>query len=65
MRVLRSRATELEREFPFGIVRQPFEPTALDVAHRAGAAQLAGRAETELRVTGARPRRASSEGSTH
>ena len=30
---------------------------ALDIAHRAGAAQLAGRAETELRATGARPRR--------
>ncbi len=31
---------------------------ALDVAHRAGGAPLAGRAETELRATGARPRRA-------
>ena len=31
---------------------------ALDVAHRAGAAPLAERAETELRATGARPRRA-------
>jgi DNA-binding CsgD family transcriptional regulator len=30
---------------------------ALDIAHQAGAAQLAGRAETELRATGARPRR--------
>ena len=30
---------------------------ALDIAHRAGAAQLADRAETELRATGARPRR--------
>jgi DNA-binding CsgD family transcriptional regulator len=30
---------------------------ALDVAHRAGAAPLAERAETELRATGARPRR--------
>lgn len=31
---------------------------ALDIAHRAGAAPLACRAETELRATGARPRRA-------
>jgi DNA-binding CsgD family transcriptional regulator len=31
---------------------------ALDVAHRAGARPLAARAETELRATGARPRRA-------
>ncbi len=31
---------------------------ALDVAHRAGAAPLADYAETELRATGARPRRA-------
>ena len=30
---------------------------ALDVAHRAGARPLAARAETELRATGARPRR--------
>jgi DNA-binding CsgD family transcriptional regulator len=30
---------------------------ALDAAHRAGAARLAQRAETELRATGARPRR--------
>jgi DNA-binding CsgD family transcriptional regulator len=30
---------------------------ALDTAHRAGAAPLAARAETELRATGARPRR--------
>jgi DNA-binding CsgD family transcriptional regulator len=30
---------------------------ALDVAHRCGAGQLAARAETELRATGARPRR--------
>jgi DNA-binding CsgD family transcriptional regulator len=31
---------------------------ALDIAHRAGAARLARQAETELRATGARPRRA-------
>jgi DNA-binding CsgD family transcriptional regulator len=31
---------------------------ALDVAHRAGAGALADSAETELRATGARPRRA-------
>jgi DNA-binding CsgD family transcriptional regulator len=30
---------------------------ALDVAHRAGAVRLAAQAETELRATGARPRR--------
>jgi DNA-binding CsgD family transcriptional regulator len=40
----RSQARELLRE-------------ALDAAHRAGAAPLAQRAETELRATGARPRR--------
>jgi DNA-binding CsgD family transcriptional regulator len=40
----RTRARELLRE-------------ALDAAHRAGAARLARRAETELRATGARPRR--------
>jgi DNA-binding CsgD family transcriptional regulator/tetratricopeptide (TPR) repeat protein len=32
MRVLRSRATELEREFPFGIVRQLFEPTLMEAS---------------------------------
>lgn len=35
---------------------------ALDVAHRLGAAPLARRAETELRATGARPRRAARVG---
>jgi DNA-binding NarL/FixJ family response regulator len=30
---------------------------AVDVAHRVGAEPLAGRAETELRATGAKPRR--------
>jgi len=30
---------------------------ALDIAHRSGAGALAGYAETELRATGARPRR--------
>jgi DNA-binding CsgD family transcriptional regulator len=37
MRVLRSRGTELEREFPFGVVRQLFEPLLADLpeAHRA------------------------------
>ena len=36
----------------------PLLREALDVAHHAGAAPLADRAETELRATGARPRRA-------
>jgi DNA-binding CsgD family transcriptional regulator len=40
----RTKAKELLRE-------------ALDVAHRAGAVRLAAQAETELRATGARPRR--------
>ena len=38
MRVLAARATELERDFPFGVVRQLFEPplAAADQAARAG-----------------------------
>src|SRR4051794_30845527 len=48
MRVLGARATELERDFPFGVVRQLFEPelAALDAATRgqllSGAAERAG-----------------------
>ena len=34
----------------------------LDIAHRAGAARVADQAETELRATGARPRRAQLSG---
>src|SRR5215212_4035016 len=30
MRVLAARATELERDFPFGVVRQLFEPALAD-----------------------------------
>src|SRR5687767_14452976 len=32
MRVLRSRGTELERDFAFGVVRQLFEPPLADVS---------------------------------
>jgi DNA-binding CsgD family transcriptional regulator/tetratricopeptide (TPR) repeat protein len=56
MRVLRSRGTELEREFAFGVVRQLFEPVLADASHAeqaqllqgaaAGAAGLFGTAET-------------------
>jgi DNA-binding CsgD family transcriptional regulator len=48
MRVLRSRATELERDFAFGVVRQLFEPSLVEAseAERAdllhGAAGVAG-----------------------
>jgi DNA-binding CsgD family transcriptional regulator len=50
MRVLDARAGELEREFPFGVVRQLFEPTVVglddDAAERVvdGAAELAATA---------------------
>ena len=30
MRVLTARGSELEREFPFGVVRQLFEPPLMD-----------------------------------
>ncbi len=56
MRVLRSRGTELEREFAFGVVRQLFEPVLADASHAeqtqllqgaaAGAAGLFGTTET-------------------
>jgi DNA-binding CsgD family transcriptional regulator len=48
MRVLRSRGSELERDFPFALVRQLFEPalTAVEPAEReqllSGAARMAG-----------------------
>src|SRR6478672_11745541 len=48
MRILGARATELERDFPFGVVRQLYEPelVALDAGARtqllAGAAARAG-----------------------
>jgi Predicted ATPase len=44
MRVLRSRATEVEREFPFGIVRQLFEPTLIEASESERAELLEGAA---------------------
>ena len=44
MRVLRSRATEVEREFPFGIVRQLFEPTLIEASKSERAELLEGAA---------------------
>ena len=37
MRVLAARAGELEREFPFGVVRQLFEPVLADPGRREAA----------------------------
>src|SRR5512132_1544817 len=44
MRVLRSRGTELEREFAFGVVRQLFEPLLADASHAEQAQLLQGAA---------------------
>jgi DNA-binding CsgD family transcriptional regulator/tetratricopeptide (TPR) repeat protein len=44
MRVLRSRGTELEREFAFGVVRQLFEPVLADVSPEERAMLLEGAA---------------------
>src|SRR5580765_2838445 len=44
MRVLRSRATEVEHEFPFGIVRQLFEPTLIEASESERAELLDGAA---------------------
>jgi DNA-binding CsgD family transcriptional regulator len=44
MRVLRSRATELERDFPFGIVRQLFEPALVEASGSERAELLEGAA---------------------
>ncbi|MGV1047177.1 MAG: helix-turn-helix transcriptional regulator [Solirubrobacterales bacterium] len=45
MRVLRARGGEYERDFPYGVIRQLFEPPLADTAHRAelltGSAALA------------------------
>ena len=59
MRVLRSRATELERDFPFGIVRQLFEPALMEAsdAERTELVQgAAGVAAGLLGLPGAPPR---------
>src|SRR4051812_39426720 len=42
MRVLSPRASELDREFPFGVVRQLYEPLIGDERLLTGAAALAG-----------------------
>ena len=63
MRVLTARGSELEREFPFGVVRQLFEPplkrarafAALGAEVRR-ARLLADNVRSELYATGARPR---------
>ena len=44
MRVLRSRAHELEREFPFGVVRQLFEPLLAEATEEERAFLLQGAA---------------------
>jgi DNA-binding CsgD family transcriptional regulator len=44
MRVLRSRANELEREFAFGVVRQMFEPVLADATKKERAFLLQGAA---------------------
>ena len=59
MRVLAARATELERDFPFALVRQLFEPAlaALDAPAREAlfeGAAGAARGALGLRTTGRR-----------
>ena len=54
MRVLRSRGTELERDFAFGVVRQLFEPPLVEASERERADLLQAR-----RRRGGRPARAS------
>src|SRR5262245_15751035 len=44
MRVLRSRGTELERDFAFGVVRQLFEPALADASESQRADLLQGAA---------------------
>src|SRR6266700_3679933 len=44
MRVLRSRATQLERDFAFGVVRQLFEPPLVEAAELERADLLQGAA---------------------
>lgn len=58
MRVLRSRGTELERDFAFGVVRQLFEPALADASEFQRADLLegaAGRAAGLLALPGAPP----------
>ena len=60
MRVLRARANELEREFPFGVVRQLFEPLLAEATTEERASLLqgaAGVAATLLALPGRRLRR--------
>src|SRR5687768_6588250 len=58
MRVLRSRGTELEREFAFGVVRQLFEPPLAEASESERAELLEGAAGVAaglLGLPGARP----------
>ncbi len=58
MRVLRSRGTELERDFAFGVVRQLFEPPLAEASERERAdlpQAAAGVAAGLLGLPGARP----------
>src|SRR5919202_354898 len=48
--VLRARSSPLERDFPFGVVRQLFEPALMDEERRADL--LAGAAEAAWSVLG-------------
>ena len=52
MQVLTARGTELERDFPFGLVRQLFEPALAAAAPEQRADLLAGAARLAARVVG-------------
>src|SRR5215207_9038570 len=52
MRVLRARATELERDFPFGVVRQLFEPAVAELQSNDRHELLAGAARPAAAVVG-------------
>src|SRR6266536_1911897 len=57
MRVLRSRGTELERDFAFGVVRQLFEPSLVEASEleRADLLQGARRRGRSTRACGCTP----------
>jgi DNA-binding CsgD family transcriptional regulator len=52
MRVLRARGTELEREFPFGVVRQLFEPLLAQASESEHGELLQGTAGTAAAILG-------------
>jgi DNA-binding CsgD family transcriptional regulator len=55
MRVLAARASELDRQFPFGVVRQLFEPLLAGAVEERRAAWLAGAASLAAPLLGAGP----------